>query len=65
MMFLALSVSHYVLKFCDSSKLHKYSKETNLLLWVHLLSVPAVVSWSSLSGADAVGSRLLQWRHPR
>lgn len=62
MVFLALNVSHYVLKFCDLSKLQKYSKETKLLLWVHLLFIIVIISWNSLSEADAVGSPLLQWR---
>lgn len=58
--FLALNVSHYVLKFCDLLKLQKYSVEAKLLLWVHL-SIIALISWNSLSEADAVGSPLLQW----
>lgn len=62
MMFLALNVSHCVLKFCDLSKLQKYSKETKFLLWVHLLSIIVIISWNSLSEADAMGSPLLQWR---
>lgn len=55
-----LTVFHYVLKFCDLLK-QKYSKETKLLLWVHLLSIIVIISWNSLSDTDAMGSPLLQW----
>lgn len=54
-------VSHYFSKFCDLLKLQKYSSETKLLLRVLLLSVIVIISWNSLSDADAMGSPLLQW----